>query len=261
MDRPRTGIIIQARSGSTRLPGKVLLPIHGRTLVARVIAQALEVEDVDVVVLATTALGEDDALAAEGRRTGAEVFRGSVDDVLDRYHATAAEHGLDVVVRLTADCPLVDPGVVHQLIGIVARGEADIAHTGASYPEGMDAEALTARALDVIWSTALKPSEREHVTAHAYANPDTFRIATLELPEDRSDLRVVVDEPIDLEVVSGIIGDLETRGVPLGLASVLSLADEHPGMFDANRHIVRNEGYLISLARETDTARGVDPDV
>lgn len=245
--------VVQARSGSSRLPGKVMLEAGGKPLIGHMLDRIERAASLDGVVLATTVMAEDDELAAYVRGRGTPVFRGSVDDVLDRFYRAARWQGADVVVRLTGDCPLIDPAVVDLVVSGIAGGSFDQVVTGPSFPEGFDAEAVTFAALETAWSRATLRSEREHVTVYLRDHAEEFRRKVLELPDDLSDVRIVVDVPEDLPVVETLLGRFAPGS--LGVAEIAALRRSEPTLFAGNSGVVRNEGYAISLAADGPAVR------
>ena len=204
----RTVAIVQARTGSTRLPGKVLADVAGRPMIDRVIDRARAAARVDEVVIATTDGPADDALAEAAGRLGVGCHRGSESDVLSRYRDGARAAGADVVVRITGDCPLVDPGVIDRVVDALGAGEpADLASNVIvrTYPKGLDAEALSADALERIHRLGTSPAAREHVTWFAYRErPELFALRSVEHEHDFGDLNWSVDTPADLDRVRAL---------------------------------------------------------
>ena len=218
--------IVQARVGSTRFPRKVLTDISGATMLERVVERVREARSVERVVVATTTATDDDAVEQLCRRIGVACFRGSEEDVLDRYHAAAHEHGASIVVRITSDCPLLDPALIDTVVDQVAGGcdyAANVVRT--TYPDGLDVEAMTVAALDRAWREAVRPHEREHVTP--YLRDGGFRVGSVEETgrRDLGRLRWTVDEPEDLEFVRSVY-----ERIPAGSTSfedVLALLEEN----------------------------------
>jgi len=208
---PRTVAIVQARYRSTRLPGKVLREVRGRPLLDWMLERLRGAESLDEVVLATSGSPFDDPIAEWARANGVALFRGSEEDVLDRYHRAAQAFDAEVVVRLTSDCPLIDPAVVDRVVEAMhaAGGQLDyVANTcppTGSYPDGMDVEVIDARALGRAWREARDPLHREHVTFELWKNPDRYRLLRVDAPEDLSDVRITVDYPDDLSVVERVL--------------------------------------------------------
>ncbi len=204
-----TLVVVQARAGSTRLPGKVLMPVGGRPMLAFMLAR-LEPVRCDELVVATSTDRRDDAVADVAAAAGVPVVRGSESDVLGRFVAALDAHPADVVVRLTGDCPLIDPAVVNEAIALRATTGADYASNTLvrTYPDGLDVEVLRADALRAAAAEAVDPVEREHVTPFVYRRPERFRLAAVVGPESLGELRWTVDTAEDLDRIRGIVAAL-----------------------------------------------------
>jgi spore coat polysaccharide biosynthesis protein SpsF len=233
-----TVAIIQARMGSTRLPGKVLEEISGRTMLYWVVSRTRSAASMDTVVVATTNLRADDAIVAECSAMKVPVFRGSEDDVLDRYHRAAAAFRADPVVRITSDCPLIDPDVIDRVVAAFAGNHADYASNTLTrgYPRGLDVEVFSKAALDSAWREARQDHERVHVTPFIYGNPDRFALHSVECESDHSDLRWTVDTAEDLDVVRRITEALGGR-LDFGWRDALELVRRKPQLAEFNRSI------------------------
>ncbi len=241
MIRPRVVVIAQARMGSTRLPGKVLLDLAGRPMVEHVLRRARLIPGVDAVALATTTRAEDDALASRCSADGwAPVHRGPADDVLERYRLAAEAERADIVVRVTADCPLLSPAVsglvVRRLLD--AGGALDyVSNTRTrSYPRGLDTEVFTIAALRAAAADALAADEREHVTPFIWRRPERFRMAEVADARDRSALRWTVDTPADFALASRIHEALRGRE-DFTYEDVLAVLERHPDWSNLNRDV------------------------
>ena len=233
--------IVQARMGSTRLPGKVLQDIAGRTMLARVVERASRCRSLDGVVVATTTGLEDDAIVEECRSVGVPVARGSREDVLDRYYRAAAERDADPIVRLTSDCPLLDPGVMGEVLDLFQKEGPDYASNVIvrTFPQGLDVEVVSRAALATAWREAKEPFERVHVTPFLYRHPERFRLANLTAGGDFSVHRWTVDEPRDLEFVRAVYARLGADG-RFGWGEILDLLRREPGLLEIN-HGVRQK--------------------
>lgn len=242
------GAIIQARMGSSRLPGKVLADIGGQPMLAYVVGRVRHARKVGTVVVATSLAPADDGIAQWCGAAGVACFRGDEHDVLDRYHATATAFQLDVVVRLTADCPLLDPQVIDDVIDAYAGGEFDyVSNTLVpTYPDGLDTEVVRRGALDRAWSEATLVSEREHVLPYIWKRPEMFRLKNVARQVDLSHLRWTVDEPEDLEFVRRVYAHFDHR-IDFGMDAVLALLGKDPALSAVNQGFTRNEGYERSL--------------
>lgn len=242
--------IIQARMSSTRLPGKVLADIEGATMLAHVIARAQRSSTLGGVVLATSSAREDDPIEEECGRLGVACFRGSLDDVLDRYYQAAGSLRAEVVVRLTADCPLLDPAVIDQVVDAFDGARFDyVSNTiDRSFPDGLDTEVFTMEALARAWREARLASEREHVTPYLWKHKDLFRQSQVVQNRDLSALRWTVDEPRDLELVRRVY---QQFGHSLfGMNDIMALLARDPALSELNAGIDCNEGYDRSVRED-----------
>ena len=230
--------IIQARMGSTRLPGKVLAELAGRSMLCRVCDRAGRATLVDRVVVATTLWPDDEQIVAECDRLRVPCFRGSARDVLDRYYQAAAAWRADVVVRITADCPLIDPQVIDLVICAFLQHRADYASNTLrrTWPRGLDAEVMTAAALARACREAGRPYQRSHVTPYIYQHPRWFRLLPVTGPEDLGQTRWTVDLPEDLDFVRAVYSRLAGHE-PFSWRHVQRLLVREPAIAGLNRHV------------------------
>ena len=246
-------IIIQARMGSARLPGKVLMPLGGKPAIQWVIERAKRCGEADDVILATTTQSDDDPLEYLCAKLGAKCFRGSMDDVLDRYYSAARHFGAngnDIIVRVTGDCPLIDPQICDAVITALKNSSADYVSNTApcTFPDGLDCEAMRFSALERSWREAKMKYEREHVTQYILKHPELFLIENCPNGRDLSDMRWTLDEPADYEFLSAVIEGLETDD--FHMVDVLSFLDKNPSLSRINSSIARNEGLEKSIREE-----------
>jgi len=222
--------IVQARSGSTRLPGKVLSSILGRPLILRLVDRVSTATSLDAVVVATTAHDSDAELAAVLSAEGVEVRRGPVDDVLARFMQVIDEFEPETVVRLTGDNPLVDGATVDLVVAAHRESGADYTTNGLSqrFPHGLNVEVFTAAALRRLAALPLTVEEREHVTLGMLNRPELFTLAAVTQQEDRHELRWTVDLPDDLEWVRQIFARLHPVSADFGQEDVVALIGESP---------------------------------
>lgn len=234
-----TLIIVQARMGSTRLPGKVLLPLAGAPMLTRLVERLRRVERANGIVIATTTHQSDDAIAAQCAQLGVPCHRGSEHDVLSRYADAARAHGADVVVRITSDCPLIDPALVDQVIAVYEEGGSDYVSNmlPPTWPYGMAVEVFSAAVLQQAHAEATQAAEREHVTPFLYWHPERFRLRNVASPVDLSQHRWTVDTPEDYELVRRLFENLYPRSPDFRQADILALLARHPDWPDINRHV------------------------
>lgn len=224
--------ILQARMSSTRLPGKVMKPLAGRPMIERHLERLRRSATLDRIVVATSEDPSDDPLAAHLQGIGAEVFRGPLADVLGRF--VGAIRGLDLagpIVRLTADCPLADPGVIDDCVYLHARLGVDYASNGLrrTYPHGLDVEVMHRETLEAAAREAEDPYEREHVTPFIYRRPERFTLGHLTQGRDESRLRWTVDTPEDYAFVERVYAALYPVRPDFTSADVKALPFAHYG--------------------------------
>ena len=231
--------IVQARMTSTRLPGKVLLPVAGRPLLSWQLDRMRLARRLDRIVIATTTNATDDPIVAWCRAQGCDVTRGSEADVLSRYAQAAVQFGAGTVVRLTSDCPLIDPALidsaVERFVGAGCDYLSNMLHP--SFPYGLAVEVMTARALAQAQQEAVDPQECEHVTPFIYWRPGRFRLESLTTSPDCSQHRWTVDTPQDFELVSHILHAMAARHPGFSWREVLDLLDRHPEWVKINAQI------------------------
>jgi glutamate-1-semialdehyde aminotransferase/spore coat polysaccharide biosynthesis protein SpsF (cytidylyltransferase family) len=245
--------IIQARMASTRLPGKVLKDLVGHPLLWHVIQRVSRAKRIDKIVVATSTKTTDDPIEFFCAREGIACLRGSEEDVLDRYYQAARQWKAEVVVRITGDCPLIDPEVTDRVIEAFQQGEYDYVSNilRYTYPNGLDVEVFSYAALTRAWQEAQSPTEREHVTPYL-RNSGEFRVSGVENEIDLSpqDYRWTVDEPSDLEFVREVYRYLYRENQVFLMGEILNLLAEHPELLHINPGRIRNEGYYLSITRE-----------
>jgi spore coat polysaccharide biosynthesis protein SpsF len=201
----RTVAVIQARMGSERLPDKVLTDIAGEPMLARVVNRVMRATCLDEIVIATTETAPDNAISVFCESRNWHCFRGNELDVLDRYYTAAKQYGADAVIRITADCPLIDPGLIDSTFTIFKDGShidyASNTLPPRSFPRGLDVEVMSFSALERAWKEDQNPTWREHVTPYLYNNPDIFKVIGIYHEKDLSHIRWTVDTPEDLTLV------------------------------------------------------------
>ena len=248
----RTVAVIQARMRSTRLPGKVLRDLGGRSMLARVVDRVNRSKMIDELAVATSSSPEDQEIQTECHRIGCALICGSEDDVLDRYYRAAMSLGAEVVVRITADCPLVDPTLVDQVIRALFENEVDYARLAVSgdplayqgkraadvcvFPRGLDVEVMTMTALTKVWQEAETPYNRQHVTPFFFQHLELFRVFSVTARADFSDYRWTVDTQEDLDFVRAVFDRLKNTD-SFAWQKVVELLEKEPGLKDLNRGV------------------------
>ena len=244
------GCIIQARTGSTRLPRKVMQKIDKVSLVLDyVINQVKSSKRIEKIIVATTELIEDDVICEHLSSQKIEFFRGSSEDVLDRYYQCAKKFSIDNIVRITADNPLIDPNIIDLIIDEYKNNKCDyVTNTlHRTFPYGTEVEVFSFKSLEKAWKSAKKPSEREHVTPFIYDPQNGFILINTEYQEDLSHIRYTVDRIEDLELVKEIIKNIPTR--PILIQDIIELYKNRPEIFEINKN-VKHDGYISSLKRD-----------
>jgi spore coat polysaccharide biosynthesis protein SpsF len=233
--------VIQARMGSTRLPGKVLAPIAGQSMLALVCRRVRRATRIDRLVVATTDAPADEPIIDECERLAVDVFRGSETDVLRRYREAAQRHAADAVVRITADCPLIDPEVIDTVVAAFLDLLPDYASNTLrrTWPRGLDTEVMTAAALARADREATEPYERVHVTPYLYRHPELFRLHAVTAQEDRSAARWTVDAPEDLALVRAVCERVDP--VAASWRDVWELVAREPAVAALNRNVRQKE--------------------
>ena len=232
--------VIQARVGSTRLPGKVLLDLAGDAVLARCVNRTRRAQALDEVVMATTAKPADDAIVDLCAERGWPCFRGSEEDLLDRYYQAAVAYQADVVVRITSDCPLIEPEIVDRVVREFLERQPDVDYAcnvlpQRTFPRGLDTEVMRFDVLERAWREDLNPAWREHVTPYIQRHPDLFRIHGVTNEVDYSHMRWTVDTPEDLAFVRRIYDHFGHDR--FSWRDVLAVLEGHSEWLEINRHV------------------------
>jgi len=243
--------IVQARMSSSRLPGKVLLPLAGKPVLAHVVGRLQSCKSLDDIVLATSIEHQDDAIEQWCSANRVDCFRGSLNDVLDRYYQAAKHYKADVIVRITADCPLIDPMIVDEVVEGFLAGNFDAYSLAGEFPDGLDCQVFAYSAIEQAWRLAKLPSEREHVGPYIEkTHPEQFKIGSLEKFSGLSHHRWTLDESRDYEFLQVVFERLHKEGSLFRASEILALMAREPDLMQINSGIIRNEGYLKSLHAE-----------
>ncbi len=242
------GCIIQARTGSSRLPDKAIKLLDEKHSILHYVINQLQYSKLlDNIVIATTDLKEDDIIVKFAQENGFKYFRGSEKDVLDRHYQCAKKFAFSTIVRIPSDKPLIDPQIVDKVVKVFSTSEYDYVSNFLHYtfPYGTEVEVFSFEALEKAWNLARLPSEREHVTPYIYNHKDKFKIFNVINSEDLSHLRWEVDREKDFELVKIIVERIKSR--PILLKDIMNLYAQEPILFNINRNNNPNEGYLKSL--------------
>jgi len=246
--------IIQARSSSSRLPGKVLMPILGKAMILRQLERIQLAQNISSLIVATSIESSDDELVAVLEKEGIGCYRGSLDDVLDRYYEAAKLNLAEHIIRLTGDCPLIDPDIIDQVISTHLRDGNDYTSNtlAPTFPDGLDVEVIKFETLQDTCQQAGLPSEREHVTPYILKHPEMYKLGNVSNCKDLSALRWTVDEPEDFELIATIYNKLYPLNPQFAIADILEFLENNPELKKKNQHIEYNEGMKKSLQADRD---------
>ncbi|WP_261903487.1 glycosyltransferase family protein [Vibrio fortis] len=244
--------ILQARVSSSRLPSKVLRPIFDKPMLHYQVERVLQSKLIDKLIIATSENPEDTPLETLAQSLNVECFRGDLDDVLDRFYRAAAVHSPNHVVRLTGDCPLIDPNVIDKIIEHHLLSKADYTSNAnpPTYPDGLDVEVMKFSILEQAFQKAVLPSDREHVTPYIRKQTDSYHLENVTHTEDLSNLRWTVDELDDFKFVEEIYSRLYNDNSQFSMNDILSTLKIEPELAKINCKYLRNEGYLKSLKND-----------
>lgn len=237
----KTAILVQARMTSTRLPGKVLKQVLGKSLLEYQIERLQRVKLADEIAIATTTKKTDDPIIDLCDRLSVAYFRGSEEDVLERYYQAATEHKADAIVRVTSDCPLIDPQVINQVIDYYVQNQSTYDYVSncikRTYPRGMDTEVFSFSVLEQAFKEATAQPDREHVTPFIHRQPERYRVGHVTYSKDYSHHRWTVDTPEDFELIKKIIETLYPNEPYFTLKDCLKLLQKHPNWYFINSDI------------------------
>ena len=246
--------ITQARYGSSRLPGKILKTIGEKALLEIHLVRILQAKNITMLKIATTTEDGAEKIIEIGNRSRIKSYQGSVDDVLERFYKTALPENPDYVVRLTSDCPLIDPDIIDQVIDDCIKNDVDYCSNTITptFPDGLDVEVFRFSALEKAYNEAHLKSDREHVTPYIWRNSnlkggDIFTSFNVEYPTDYSDLRMTVDTDKDFRLIEHLIKELGADKTWLGYVEFLN---QHNEVRMINSEYLRNEGYQKSLKND-----------
>jgi spore coat polysaccharide biosynthesis protein SpsF len=231
--------IVQARMRSTRLPGKVLKKIKNKVILDYVIERLQVCSQVDDIILATTTAERDNQLADYAAQQDIHLFRGSEDDVLRRYYDAAIQYKVDTIVRITSDCPLLDPRTIDNIINIHTGKKVDYTSNvmKRTFPRGLDVEVFTFQALENTFHNAHEPYQREHVTPYLIEHPEIFRLYNVEAQGKlrRPEIRITLDTQEDFEFIKQIL--LHFNTLTFTTEDVIDFLDEHPELLKINKTV------------------------
>ena len=244
--------LIQARTGARRLANKVLLDLCGKTVLEHVIDRVSRSETIDEAVVVTTVRREDLKIVELVSQKGIRVLCGSEDDVLDRYYQAARLLNAQHIVRITADCPVIDADVIDQVVNYYFKCKADYCSNALSqtFPDGMDVEVFSFDALAKAWKSARLSSEREHVTPYIRNHQHMFKVVSVDHPVNLGAHRWTLDEKKDYMFLQKLFNGLSRKNAYFGMNDILKFLQENPKLVNINAAITRNEGYTRSLRND-----------
>ena len=234
-------IIVQARMGSSRLPGKVLKEVCGKTILEHLVVRLKRVKQIDKIVVATTIKEQDNQIVDLCIKINTPFYRGSEDDVLSRYYEAALKDRADLVVRVTSDCPLIDPYIIGSIVSFYINNQDKVDYVSnclnRTYPRGMDVEVFSFSILKEAYEEATKGIEREHVTPFITSRPSRYRLHNIEHSTNLSHYRLTVDTPEDMELIRRIFETLHYKKSAFSLKDILLVMEDNPEWIDINSHI------------------------
>jgi len=239
------GAIIQARTGSTRFPDKVLKELCGKPLIWHIVNRLSESRKIGRIIVATTLNRRDDILEKWAEDNKVSCFRGDENNVLDRYYQTALHYSVDTIVRITADDPFKDPEIIDDVIELFEKEDLDFAYNNhpPTFPEGLDTEVFSFESLEKAWRESTDDFEKEHVTQYFYRNPSKFRQVCLQYKRDLSYLRWTIDTSKDWEMVEEVYKRLFDIKPVFKLNDILELIEKEPYIADINLNVERSLMY------------------
>ena len=251
MKERKNTIIIQVRTQSIRLPNKVLALINNKPLIWHIIQRLKKCEMVEQIILATSYREEDKKLIKIANDCNILSFVGDEDDVLSRFHQAALKFNADPIIRITGDCPLVDPYLLDEMLGFYVENNYDYVSNTIipTYPDGLDIEIFSFKSLRKTFNEAKLKSEKEHVTPYIWKNPGIFQLYNYRNKEELSNYRWTVDEQLDLELIRQIYSNFKPK-IIFSFQDVIEMGKLNPQIFKINEKINRNEGYLKSIKED-----------
>jgi spore coat polysaccharide biosynthesis protein SpsF len=247
--KPLIAVIVQARMGSTRLPGKVLKKILGEPMLWHLVNRVKKSRYVDTLIIAATEDKKDDAIEIFANEYHLGIYRGSEKDIVDRYYNAARKYNADIVVRIWGDCPLIDPEIIDKTIEQFLSYKAEYANNSnpPTFPFGMTIEIYSFNTLERIWKETRDPFFREYPFEYIYANKESFKTVYVKNDVDLSDIHLTVDYIEDFELITKIFEDLYSEHMVFNMKDILELIDKHPGLRVMNKEMKRNIEYTKEL--------------
>ena len=224
--------------GSTRLPGKHLFDLVGEPMLYRLFERVRRANRLDLAVLATTVAPKDDCLAELAAQSKIPFYRGNEENVLERYYEAARQFNADIIVRITADCPVIDPALIDEMVSFFQAGNYDFARNSLSYPRGMDVEVFSRSSFEKVYQEGIRPYEQEHVTPYYYQHPELFKIGPYP-KKDFPPYRLTVDTSADFELIRKLYEELYPNNPNFTLQDIYDTLKAHPDWVLLNAHIAQ----------------------
>lgn len=244
-DPAKVNIIIQARMGSTRLPGKILKPVLNRPLLSLLLERVRRVHAAHSIIIATTTNPNDDIIEQFCKKENVPFYRGSEEDVLDRYYQTALTYPTDIIVRITSDCPLIDPVLIDYALQLFLKQAPNIDYLSnvqeRTFPRGMDIEIFSFECLQKAAEKSNRPYDREHVTSYIYNHPEQFKLVNFAQEINQSSYRLTLDTAEDLRLITKIFETLYPTKKNFTLQDILKILQIHPDWMEINAHVKQKE--------------------
>ncbi|NQY73968.1 MAG: glycosyltransferase family protein [Candidatus Margulisbacteria bacterium] len=249
---PKIGIIVQARMSSTRLPGKVMLPLWNKPILGYLLDRISHCTLVNSIIVATSDSSKDSIIQSYCQSQNILCFRGNESDVLNRYVTCATQHQLDIIIRVTGDCPLMDPILINDFVTFFLAHNYDYVSNTIfpTYPDGLDIEIFTYDSLCLAHKMAKLPSEREHVTPFIKNHSDCFKLYNIAQPKKLDTYRLTLDEPEDWALIQIIYEQLYPNNALFTWQQIVAFLENNPEYIALNQHINRNEGYINALKKD-----------
>lgn len=236
--------VVQARMGSTRLPGKVMLKLSNKPILEHIVKRLELCNSFKKIIIATSTDKKDDIIFKFCKDKNYSVYRGSKFDLLDRYYHVAKKYNLDGIIRITADCPVIDPLIVDRIVNYFKENNIDLCGLDGDFPDGLDCYIMSFKALKIAWEKAKLKSDREHVGPYIIRNKNKFKIKKMYIFKNLSHHRWTIDRPEDYKLLSIIYECLYDEKKPFFTSDILNLISKKPELLKINNHIIRNENYI-----------------
>ena len=258
----KIGAIVESRMTSSRLPGKIMLPIMGKPALSLLVERLRQCSDIHEIVIATTVNHCDEVLIDIGKQLGVRSFRGSEYDVMERVFLAAKEYAIDIIVEITSDCPLVDPDLISRSIQILKEGGYDYVSNiiKRTFPRGLDVQTFKTTVLREIHHTTTDPVDREHVALHIYEHPEKYKLHNFTAPAgmEMEEQRLTLDTPEDYFVIRAVFQALYASDKPFNYSKIYSFLKDNPHIASINRHIEQKKARPYDFTAKARQYLGIE---